>query len=191
MAASVWRNDFSNRIERVFDEPAGIAFSANVGDVKLWGIDGQVGFKPSEDLSFYASASYIESEIQDDIPGTGSSAPLPTKGKSLYETPKLQGGVRVAWDPIEDLRLGVQGKFVGDRWTNLVNAEKFSGYTLWDLDARWKLDRLGLEGTYLQANVQNLFDERYIGDIATNLTGTALGQPGYRRTFILTLHAEF
>ncbi|WP_312161018.1 TonB-dependent receptor [Phenylobacterium sp.] len=191
LAASVWRNDFSNRIERVFDEPAGIAFSANVGDVKLWGIDGQVGFKPSEDLSFYASASYIESEIQDDIPGTGSAAPLPTKGKSLYETPKLQGGVRVAWDPVEDLRLGVQGKFVGDRWTNLVNTEKFPGYALWDLDVRWKLDRLGLEGTYLQANVQNLFDERYIGDIATNLTGTALGQPGYRRTFILTLHAEF
>jgi iron complex outermembrane receptor protein len=87
--------------------------------------------------------------------------------------------------------LGVQGKFVGDRWTNLVNTEKFPGYTTWDLDARWKLDQFGLEGTYLQANVTNLFDERFLGDMTTNLEGTAQAQPGYRRTFILTLHAEF
>jgi iron complex outermembrane receptor protein len=191
-AGAIWKNTFTNRIERVFDEAAGIAFSANVGDVDLWGIDGQVGYKPTDSLSFYASASYIESEIKDDIPGTGSAAPLPTKGKSLYETPKLQGGVRVQWDPMEDLSLGVQGKFVGDRWTNLVNTEKFPGYALWDLDVRYKLSEIpGSKNTYVQLNVRNLFDERYLGDISTNLTGTALGQPGYPRTFIVTLHAEF
>ncbi|WP_068877803.1 MULTISPECIES: TonB-dependent receptor [unclassified Phenylobacterium] len=191
-AASVWRNEFSNRIERVFDEQAGIAFSANVGDVELWGIDGQVAFKPTDQLSFYASASYIESEIQDDIPATGAGQPpLATKGKSLYETPKFQGGVRAQWDPIEAVSLGVQGKFVGDRWTNLTNTEKFNGYTLWDLDARLKLDQFGLKNTYLQGNIRNLFDERYLADITANLTGTGLGQPGYRRTFILTLHVEY
>jgi len=190
-AASVWRNEFSNRIERVFDEQAGIAFSANVGDVELWGLDGQVGFKPTDELSFYASASYIESEIQDDIPGGAAGVVLATEGKSLYETPKFQGGVRVQWDPMEMVSLGVQGKFVGDRWTNLVNTEKFNGYTLWDLDARLKLEQFGLKNTYLQGNIRNLFDERYLADITANLTGTALGQPGYRRTFILTLHVEY
>ena len=190
-AAAIWRNKFSNRIERVLDETAGIAFSANVGDVDLWGIDGQIGFEPTDDLSVYGSVSYITSEIQDDIPNAAAGPPLPTKGKSLYETPKLQGGVRVQWDPVEFLSLGVQGKFVGDRWTNLVNNEKFPGYALWDLDARFKLDQLGLKKTYVQLNVRNLFDERFLGDITTNLTGTALAQPGYRRTLIATLHAEF
>ena len=189
-AASVWKNQFSNRIERVLDEPSNIAFSQNVGDVDLWGIDGQVGFKPSEDLSVYGSLSYIESEIQDNIPNAVAGI-LATKGKSLYEIPKWQGGVRVQWDPIEMLSLGVQGKFVGDRWTNLVNTEKFNGYTLWDLDARVKLEQFGLKNTYLQGNIRNLFNERYLGDISTNLTGTALGQPGYNRTFILTLHVEY
>lgn len=191
-SASVWYNQFNNRIERVFDEQAGIAFSSNVGDVKLQGFDGQVGWQPTEYLSAYASFSYVDSEIQDDIPGSSSSpVPIPTKGKSLYETPKTQGAVRVTFDPIESVSLGVQGKFVGDRWSNLTNTEKFPGYTLWDLDARWKLDQFGLEGTYLQANVTNLFDERYLGDMVTNLTGNGQAQPGYRRTFILTLHAEF
>ena len=190
-ALSIWRNDFSNRIERVFDEPSGIAFSQNVGDVQLWGIDGQVGYKPIEQLSVYASASYIESEIQNDIPGASAGLTLQTKGKSLYEIPKLQGGVRVQFDPIELVSFGVQGKFVGDRWTNLVNTEKFPGYAVWDLDVRLKLDTIGLERTYIQANVRNLFDERFLGDISANLTGTALAQPGYRRTYVLTVRAEF
>jgi iron complex outermembrane recepter protein len=190
VSASIWKNDFSNRIERVLDEPSGVAFSQNVGDVEQWGVDGEAGFKPTDDLSIYASLSYINSEIQNDIPNAVAGV-LPTKGKSIYETPKWQGGVRVQWDPIEMLSLGVQGKFIGERWTNLVNTEKFDGYTLWDLDARLKLESFGLKNTYLQANVRNLFDERYLGDISPNLTGTAVGQPGYRRTFIVTLHVEY
>lgn len=190
-SVSVWQNKFKNRIERVFDEASGIAFSANVGDVDLMGIDGQFGFKPSDELSLYVSAAYIDTEIQNDIRGTSAGQVLATKGKRLYETPEFQGGVRAQWDPIEQLSLGVQGKFVGDRYTNLTNTEKFNGYTLWDLDARVKLDSFGLKNTYLQGNVRNLFDERYLGDISTNLSGTAVAQPGYRRTFILTLHVEY
>ena len=189
-SVAVWKNDFSNRIERVLDEPSGIAFSQNVGDVEQWGIDGSAGFQPTDDLSVYGTISYIESEIQQDIPNATTGI-LPTKGKSLYEVPKWQGGVRVQWDPMEMLSLGVQGKFVGDRWTNLVNTEKFNGYTLWDLDARLKLEQFGLKNTYLQGNIRNLFDERYLGDISSNLTGTAVAQPGYRRTFIVTLHVEY
>ena len=189
-AGAVWYNKFSNRIERVLDEAAGIAFSANVGDVKLWGIDGQLSYKPIETLSFYVSASYIKSEIQADIKNTTAGALLPTKGKSLYETPTFQSGVRVQWDPIEFLTLGVQGKYIGERWTNLVNTEKTPAYDLWDVDVRFKLDRVGMKNTYVQFNMKNAFDKRFLGDITTNLTGTALIQPGYRRTFLATLHAE-
>ena len=42
-AASLWKSDFSNRIERVLDEAAGIAFSQNVGDVDLNGFDFVLG----------------------------------------------------------------------------------------------------------------------------------------------------
>ena len=190
-AAAVFYNQFSNRIERVYDEPNGIAFSANVGDVNLMGIDGQVGYKPLDNLSFYASASYITSEIQDDIPGTSAGAALATKGKSLYETPEFQGSVRAQYEPVEFLSLGLQGKYVGARWTNLVNTEKFPSYMLVDFDVRFKLDTFGLENTYIQGNIRNLFDENYLADISANLTGTALGQPGYGRTFIANVHVEF
>jgi iron complex outermembrane receptor protein len=109
----------------------------------------------------------------------------------LYETPEWQGSVRVQWNPLDYLGLGLQGKYVGNRWTNLVNTEEFPDYKIWDLNARLKLDFVGLERTYIQGNIRNLFDVRYLADISPNLTGTALGQPGYGRTFILTLHAEY
>ena len=189
-AASIYKTNFNNRIERVLDEPSNIAFSQNVGDVENQGFDAQLGFKPTDSLSFYASYSYIETEIQQDIKNAVAGV-LPTKGKSIYEIPKHQGAARVQYDVTDALSIGAQAKWVGDRWTNLVNTEKTRSYELVDFDVRWNLNQLGLEKTYVQFNVRNAFDKRYLGDISANLTGTALGQPGYRRTFVATIHAQF
>jgi iron complex outermembrane receptor protein len=190
VSAAIYRTNFKNRIERVLDEPSGIAFSQNVGDVENQGFDAQIGWKPTDTLSIYASYSYIDSEIQQDIPNAVAGV-LPTKGKQIYETPKNQGAVRVQYDATEWLSVGAQTKWVGDRFTNLVNTERFRGYELVDFDARIKLSQSGLAKTHLQFNVRNAFDKRYLGDISANLTGTAVGQPGYRRTFVATFRAEF
>ncbi|WP_184715876.1 TonB-dependent receptor [Caulobacter sp.] len=190
-AASFWYNQFSNRIERAFNEQDNIAFSVNVGDVKLKGFDAQVGFKPEEYLSFYASFSYVDSELQENIPGTSLGSVLQTKGKELYETPKYQGAVRVTYDITEALSVGAQVKYVGERWTNLTNTEKVPHYALLDVDARYSLAQFGMEGTYVQINVKNLANEKYLGDLAVNPSGTGLGQPGYPRTASITLRAAF
>ena len=191
VSVDAWTNNFKNRVERQFDEAAGIFYSVNVGEVKLKGVDAQLSYKPEDYLSFYTSLSYVQSEIQSNFPNGAGGAILPTKGKSLYEVPKLQGATRVNWDITDWASLGVQGKFVGSRWTNLTNTEKAPGYALWDLDLRFKLDDIGMEKAYLQFNVKNLFDEKYLADISTNTNGTAQFQPGYPRAFVATLHAEF
>ncbi|SFJ73249.1 iron complex outermembrane recepter protein [Caulobacter sp. UNC279MFTsu5.1] len=191
LAASVYYTSFQNRIERAFNEQDNIAFSVNVGDVKLKGFDAQFGFKPEDYISFYASFSYADSELQENIPGTSLGSLLLTKGKELYEAPKYQGVARVDWDITEALSLGVQAKYVGERWTNLTNTEKVPHYALLDLDARYTLDGFGLKGTYVQINVKNLANEKYLGDLAVNPSGTGLGQPGYPRTASITLHAAF
>jgi iron complex outermembrane receptor protein len=195
LSAAVWYAEFHNRIERAFNEQDNIAFSINVGDVKKNGFDAQVGFKPEDYLSFYASFSYQDSELQENIPGTTAGTTLATKGKELYEAPKYQGAVRVDWDITEAFSVGVQAKYVGERWTNLTNTEKAPKYALLDLDARYVLDSfldgVGMKGTYVQINVKNLSNEKYLGDLAVNPSGTGLGQPGYPRTASITLHAAF
>lgn len=68
-------------------------------------------------------------------------------------------------------------------------------YTLVDLDARVSLDWIGLnKKTYLQLNVQNVFNQYYVGGFsggATNLTTVPFAQIGTPRTFIGTLNVAF
>lgn len=188
--AAAWYNSFTNRIERAFDEAALISYSINVGDVKLQGLDAQAGWKPSETWNVYGSFSYIDSELQNNIPSGVGTFTL-TKGKELYETPKYSGSIRVSHDFTDSFRLGLQAKRVGARYTNLTNTEQAPGYTLWDLDARYSFDTLGWKGAYLQFNVKNLFDEEYVGDISTNISGNGQFQPGYPRAVSVTLHSTF
>lgn len=190
-SASAYYNNFTNRIERAFNEQDNIAFSVNVGDVKQKGFDAQLGIKPEDYISFYASFSYQDSELQQNIPGTALGTVLLTKGKQLYEAPKYQGAVRVDYDVTEAFSIGVQAKYVGERWTNLTNTEKVPHYALLDADARYELDAFGLKDTYVQINVKNLTNKKYLGDLAVNPSGTGLGQPGYPRTASITLHAAF
>jgi iron complex outermembrane receptor protein len=72
--------------------------------------------------------------------------------------------------------------------TTQIYGKKTPAYTLVDLDAKVKLDFIGLgERTFLQLNVVNLFDKLYVGGFdgagtsQTNVPNAFIGTP---RTFI-------
>jgi iron complex outermembrane receptor protein len=189
-SAAVFANAFNNRIVRTFDEANNIFNSRNLGKVDLKGIDGQIGWRPMDALSLYASASYVKSEVKSNLPNGLGVAPLPTKGKELVEVPKLQGSVRAEYK-VEDFMIGIQAKHVGTRWGNDVNTEKAPAYTLVDLDVRYNFPAVSGVKTSLQVNIKNLTDQRYLGDISTVQTGTASYQPGYPRAVVVSLKARF
>jgi len=66
--------------------------------------------------------------------------------------------------------LGSQIKRTGSRYLNDINTFKVAGYTIVDLDLRYNLANLGLEKTFVQVNVSNLFDKFYIGSFSGGLT---------------------
>ncbi|MNE34181.1 Fe(3+) dicitrate transport protein FecA precursor [compost metagenome] len=192
---AAWRTDYENRIVRAYDEVEDTSYSRNVGSVTLQGIDGQIGWAPVEGFSLYASASYLDSEIKDDllkgVDGNGDPVFIPTAGKMLFETPKWQYGLRAQYE-ISDFVFGLQGKYVGERFANDINTEVAPDYTVFDLDLRYTPSWLTVADTYLQMNVTNLFDERYLADIRTfdpDSAGTYhVGAP---RTVMLTLGVAF
>ena len=214
--AAIWYNQYDNRIVSAFDDELASFVDRNIGSVELYGFDGQAGFEVTEQWSVYASAAYTHTELQDDIPnGTcdpaGAPPPascfIPTKGKELVETPEWTFGLRSYYDT-EWFSLGAQVKYTGERWSTDVNDEKVDSYVLVDLDARFKLDNLGYEGSYIQLNVRNLFDEDYLGNISSreNAQGVDIypGAPefiragsapqysiGAPRTIMLTLRGRF
>jgi len=177
--------------------------------VKKYGLDGYLSYRPIEQFSVYASASWLKSEIQSDIEiaknadGTSIYAPTAGKAESGAPTYTINIGARGYVGPFT---LGISAKRTGPRYINDVNLPTYTGfvvlngaktstggapilsvtdlantrqiygaqapaYWLVNLDARLNLDFTGLpEGTYLQLNVYNLFDQFYVGGFGGGLT---------------------
>ena len=218
--ATAWKIDYKNRIVSSFDPDLGISLDRNVGKVNSWGVDGSIAFKPLRQLSLLAIASYIDTELQDNVqigsasfaavqpplpastvycngaPPTATSGPVTTcattAGKMVTETPHWQFGSRAQLElgPVE---FGIQAKRIGKRFATDTNDVVVKGYTLVDLDARVSMAQLGLDKTYLQFNLTNLFNQFYFGNISTQIN--AAGNPNFSvggpRTLSGTLNIGF
>ena len=111
-----------------------------------------------------------------------------TAGKRIPETPKWQFGGRASAElgPVE---VGLQGKYVGKRFATDVNDVVVDSYAQVDLDARISLSPLGLDQSFLQLNVYNLFDEFYFGNISTAID--AAGNPNFTLAAPRTISGTF
>ena len=198
ISAAGWYTEFDNRIVSSLDDDPDSPFfnlrvDRNVGAVKQWGFDGQIGLELSDTLTFYVSAAYNDSELQDDLRVSATTV-LPTAGKKIVETPDWTFGGRVDWQVMPNLNLGLQAKHVGDRFSTDVNDEVFPSYTVADFDARYDLtSAMGIRGAYVQVNVTNIFDELYLGNISTaNTAGIGrTGSLGSPRTALVSLGLSF
>lgn len=174
-----WYTEYENRIVSTQDvdpnsEFFGFSIDRNVGAVNQWGVDGQIGWEATETLAFYVSASYNNSELQENL-ALSTTTELPTRGKSLVETPEWTFGGRIDWQATPNLGLGLQAKYVDERFSTDVNDEVFPSYTVADFDARYDLtDTFGVTGAYVQLNVTNIFDETYLGNISTGNHATTI-----------------
>lgn len=192
-SVSAYYSDFKNYIVRGYTELEGgetITTNINAGGVERYGVDGQLGLQVTDAFSVYATASYLGSEVLDDVPGaTDVAPPVPTAGKELFEVPEFQAALRAEY-ALGPVTLGAQAKYVGERWTNLVNDEQTPDYTLVDVDLRYDLGFIN-EGMYFQVNVLNVFDEEYLGDISTELSGNRTANLGAPRSAVATLRMTF
>lgn len=186
-----WKIDFKNRIVTSFDPELGISVDRNIGAVEQQGVDFGLGYRPVPGFLIYGFGSYIDSEIQDDTPRAivnGVQTFFPTAGKRVPETPKWQLGGRVSaeFGPVE---FGLQGKYVGKRFATDVNDVVTDSYKQFDLDARINLAGLGLEESYFQFNIFNLFDEFYLANISTRID--AADNPNFSLSAPRTLTGTF
>jgi len=165
-SSALWFNQFENRIVSSFDPDLGFSVDRNVGEVKLWGVDAQAGWTPNEKFSLYGSVSYTNSELQDNLI-LSATTELPTKGKTLVETPEWMVAFRAQYNVTERFSIAFQGKHVGDRFTTDVNDEETPGYEVFDFDMRYDLPFFGDKGSYVQLNITNVFDEEYYGNISS------------------------
>lgn len=203
---SYWNTSFKNRIVSSYDQDLGINIDRNVGEVKQHGVDASFAWSPIDMVSAYLTASWNDSEVQDNIQvrstvglADPTTAFAQTKGKKLAETPEWTFSTRLEFRPIEDLQFGIQAKYMDERFATDTNDLSVPSYTLIDFDARYSLEGFGLENTSIRVNVINVTDEDYIGSIGsqTSVTvnapgnGTAFGNVGAPRTASVSLRVGF
>ena len=174
---SVWSTQWANRIVSAVDpnDPT-LTIDRNVGSVHLKGIDLEIGWRVTDDLKIYASASNQSSKLLNNLPAFANSGPdapstanptgtvifEPTKGKELVYTPDQQFSARAEYK-YGPLSFGLTGKYVGERYITDVNDAKQKSNTLVDFDATWKLpDGLLGRTSTLQLNVYNILNSRFL-----------------------------
>ena len=190
-----YRTTFSNRLQSfsslIPGSTAVETFFQNVGGVEAKGVEFSGQWKPEllgGRVYFNTNLSYNVSKFKDSF-GTVLIA-----GKIVPDFPEwlFQGGV--TFEPAEGVVANVSARHISDRFTNFVNTEKTDGYTIWN--AYIDLGEGLFDGPYLKdlkarVNIDNIFDEDYLGTINTTVNTPATFRPGPRRTIQFTIVGEF
>ncbi len=183
IALGAFYNKFSNRIVTSFDQTAGISVDRNIGSVEIKGLEASIDVKPFDWFTFRGFGSYIDAQLKDDIQlgvttagqngatVSGTQIIARTAGKKLVETPAWQYGYRAQFK-FEPVSVGLNFKHASSRFATDINDLKLPSYNIFDADARLSFKKYGLDKVYIQLNVHNLFNEKYLGSITSQIAQT-------------------
>ena len=174
----LWKIDYTNRIVSTFDPDLGYSVDRNVGDVDMWGAEGQIAQRIGQSFSVSASASWTKTELQENqpfglVPG-GAEQFLLLKGNALVETPEWQYALRADYEIVDGLHVGLQGKWVDERFSTDTNDETTPAYTVVDFDASYIFHLANDSSLQFQFNITNLLDEDYYGTISSGVGAAPL-----------------
>ncbi|NCV61087.1 MAG: TonB-dependent receptor, partial [Betaproteobacteria bacterium] len=160
-SATAFIIDFKNRQANGFDPELNKSSYVNVGGVKAKGLEFELGTRPIEGFSAYASLSLNNTEIQDNLPFSASYQ-VPVAGKEFPLAPKQMAGLSVQYTNGPGY-FQLKGKRTGKMYTSLMNDDWSDGYTVFDLNAGYRFGNIGIgKGLTLRFNVVNLFDKEYL-----------------------------
>lgn len=179
-ALGVFYNRFTNRIQQTTDNDPGSptfgqSVDRNVGTVELKGIEASLNVRPFPWFSFRGFGSYIDARYKDNLV-LSPTVTLPLAGKKLVETPEWQYGYRAQFTA-GPAQLGLEFKHRTERAATDLNDVFVPGYNTFNVDVRFSLAQWGLEKTFIQLNVDNVFDRQYLGSISStqSLANNAAG----------------
>ncbi|GGC86961.1 TonB-dependent receptor [Undibacterium terreum] len=156
----VFNVDFKNRQGNAYDPIADKSIYTNVGNVSMRGFEVEVGNKPVNGWSFYASLSHTRSKVENDVVFSKTSF-LPTNGKNFSLTPEWKYGVSAQYET-GAFYGRLKAKHTSGQWATLMNDEFIPSYDVVDFDAGYQFDNWGMmKKPTLRLNVSNIFNTQY------------------------------
>lgn len=155
--------------------------SVQNGEQRSEGIEADVIWEPSDNLSLLANASYIDARNQSDIVSFGT---VFAAGNRLSRIPEWSGRIaaryRFTEGGLAGLGLGLGATFADEAPLTDGNVFFSDSYTVFDAQASFRIANFDL-----RLNVVNLFDEDYFRPYQYLLQEVV--RPGQERSVFLTL----
>lgn len=173
---------------------------ANVGSVTTNGIEAAVTWRPMTDFSWFVSASWNDSEFDDDYVTQSASGPTVVRvaGKQVPDAPEILLKSELLYDN-GSFFARADINYTDERFYTYLNQGGVDAYTLLNIGAGYRIKGLGVvEELVLQVDVNNATDKEYISTIDSNgftnadpngTMQTLLG--GAPRQFFVTAKARF
>jgi iron complex outermembrane receptor protein len=171
-SGSAFYVDFKDRLSSQYDPTTNLTTQFNVGKSRTVGLELEAGYKVNSQWNVYSSLTRTESTMLEDRvfakTTNGGSAALPTSGKQMPDTPKWLASLSLQYT-YGSFYSSIQGRYVGARYTSLVNDDQVGGYTLYDIGAGYRFAPTAFMKTpTIRLTVSNLFSKQYL-----SMTGTS------------------
>ena len=142
-------------------------FYKGVGGMKSRGVELEARVSVTERLRLLGSVTLNDVEYSKHyFTFDTSGAVVNAKGNTPYQTPErmasLWADYNFAEGLLSGLNIGGGARYVGYSWGNDAHDFKVPSYTLFDASIGYDLRRLGLLGTSVRLNANNLTDEYYV-----------------------------
>lgn len=189
-SATLFNVDFRNRLAQGYNPDTNTYTDFNVGNSQIRGAELQIGTTPKGGWSYFGSLTYTESLIQDNFQATQTTS-LPTSGAQFPDTPRLMAGASIQYTE-GPFVAALSGKYVGRRYTTLVNDEYLDDYVVWDLSTGYRFTSTAfLKNPTIRLNISNLLDTRYLlansgsgSNITTSTTAPSAQGGGYPTYYV-------
>ncbi|WP_460878575.1 TonB-dependent receptor [Rhodanobacter koreensis] len=209
-SVDAYASNLNNKQISGFDEVSFATVYLSLPKVHMRGVNTEASYKITPSWTLYGSYAYTKATLEDDLNSSGDGI-YATQGKTLLNTPKNIGFVRLSYDQ-GPFWASLDEKYRGPIWGDWSNTQKVGGYATLNLSAGWKFQDFSSWFTkpYIKLNMFNLADRQALTNannigafLAANPTnikdqnGTTLyaSEPYYSllegRTVMVTFGASF
>ncbi|MDR1648266.1 MAG: TonB-dependent receptor [Zoogloeaceae bacterium] len=191
LSAALFLNHFKDR-QVSTSTLSGVTTYVNAGGVRTHGLELSANSKFAQSFNAFGSITWTHARQRDDyVEGTGIVTD--TRGKQLFNTPKILATAGVGYDNGQ-VYANLLGRYVGSFYGDLHNREKISGYAVFDLKLGYRL-KIAEHSAILRVNVNNLFDKHYLSGVSSGVVSADYETPAYYRgtprTLVATLSFDF
>ncbi|MBV4412557.1 ferrichrome porin FhuA [Enterobacteriaceae bacterium YMB-R22] len=132
-------------------------FSIQGGKVRARGLELEAKAAVNANINVTASYTYTDAQYTTDTKLKGNTPEqVPEHMASLWGDYTFYDG------PLSGLTLGAGARYVGSAYGSPDNAFKVGSYTVANAVVKYDLARLGMSGSSVALNVNNLFDREYV-----------------------------